>query len=127
MRHNSPAFAHGRRVARARGTLWRLKGRTATMLVDAERQCVSFWAEGAFLTMRLPTPPGTPLTAAVALYANTAVVTGLQHVRIGADHPLAALAAGARGAPPPEPEQQARGPSSSQLAGPSAAELEVEM
>ena len=54
---------------------------------------------GAFLTLRLPGPPG-PLTAALALYSNTAAVTGLQHVRAGESHPLALLAEGARGAPP---------------------------
>ena len=61
-----------------------------TLVLDLDDRSVSFWSDGAHITLSTGLPPNTPLTAALGLYSNTATVTALRHVPPGSADPLLA-------------------------------------
>ena len=60
-----------------------------TLLLDMERRAVTFWAEGGQTATHEGLPKDRPLTAAISLYQNSAIVTGLRHVLPPKDEPKA--------------------------------------
>ena len=90
-----PPWIRGAAASGVAGAEWNLKGHTVTLMLDVERASVTFWAEGGQTATLEGLPTGEPLTAAVSLYNNTAVVTGLRHVRPPREQPAASPAVGA--------------------------------